>query len=159
METHQAIAPLLNTHQRLPHTPKLVRATTGNVTWKMAPGLAFATMNGATSPYPSQTHIQACHQERPSWIMEEAIIHLSRVVSRDRMSTKSDRTYVLILKLSATQLQEDHQIAYEEKGETTYNAIKFQTPHVCFSSVTGKRSSFYQRRINSCAGSKGLRSE
>ena len=74
--THHAIATLLNTHHILPHIPKLVRATTGNVTWKIAPGLALATMNGETSPYPIQTHIQACHHERPSWIMDEAIIHL-----------------------------------------------------------------------------------
>lgn len=77
--TYHAITPLLNTHHRLPQTPKLVRATTGNVTWKIAPGLALATINGATSPYPSQTHIQACHQERPSWIIDEAIIHLCKV--------------------------------------------------------------------------------
>ena len=46
----------------------------------MAPGLALATMNGATSPYPIQTHIQACHHERPSSIMDEAIIHLCKDV-------------------------------------------------------------------------------
>ena len=78
--THQAIAPLLNTHHKLPQMPKLVRATTGNVTWKIAPGLALATMNGATSPYPIQTHIQACHHESPSSIMDEAIIHLCKDV-------------------------------------------------------------------------------
>ena len=50
LTAHHAIAPLLKTHQRLPQMPKLVRATTGNVTWKMAPGRAFATMNGATRP-------------------------------------------------------------------------------------------------------------
>jgi len=50
--------------------PKLVRFTIGNVTWKTAPGLAFRTMKGVTMPYPSKTHIQACHHDIPSWIME-----------------------------------------------------------------------------------------
>jgi hypothetical protein len=33
----QAIAPRLKVHHRLPQIPKLVRATTGKVTWKIAP--------------------------------------------------------------------------------------------------------------------------
>ena len=44
---------------------------------------------GLTASLPRKKHrirlpelSQACHQERPSWIMEEAIIHLSRLVSR-----------------------------------------------------------------------------
>ena len=88
--------------------PKLVRATTGNVTWKIAPGLALATMNGATSPYPIQMHIQACHHERPSSIMDEVIIHLcegplsSGTGARVKICAM---TYVLMLKLSAIQLK------------------------------------------------------
>ena len=90
--------------------PKLVRATTGNVTWKIAPGLALATMNGATSPYPIQMHNQACHHERPSSIMDEVIIHLcgdslsSGTGARIRI-WRCDMTYVLMLKLSAIQLK------------------------------------------------------
>jgi hypothetical protein len=61
-----AIAPLLKTHQRLPQIPKEVRATTGNVTWNIAPGRALATIKGATMPYPIQTHSHACHHDRPS---------------------------------------------------------------------------------------------
>ncbi|EMD35441.1 hypothetical protein CERSUDRAFT_85420 [Gelatoporia subvermispora B] len=45
-----AIAARLKTHHRLPHIPKLVRATTGKVMWKMAPGRAFSTIKGATTP-------------------------------------------------------------------------------------------------------------
>ncbi|OJT07466.1 hypothetical protein TRAPUB_1651 [Trametes pubescens] len=42
----------------------------------MAPGRAFATMKGATTPYPIHTDIHACHQESPSCTMDEAIIQL-----------------------------------------------------------------------------------
>jgi len=80
-----AIAPLLNVHHKLPHIPKLVLATTGKVMWWIAPGRALRTINGATKPYPSQTQIQACHQERPEVTIEETIIQ------------------VLMLKQSATQ--------------------------------------------------------
>jgi hypothetical protein len=80
-----AIAPLLNVHHRLPQIPKLVLATTGKVMWWIAPGRALRTMKGATTPYPSQTQIHACHQERPEVTMEETIIQ------------------VLMLKQSATQ--------------------------------------------------------
>jgi hypothetical protein len=45
-----AMAARLKTHHRLPNIPKLVRFTIGNVTWKMAPGRAFRTMNGVTMP-------------------------------------------------------------------------------------------------------------
>lgn len=49
-ETHQAMAPLLKVHHKEPHSPKLVRATTGKVMWKIAPGLALRTIKGATHP-------------------------------------------------------------------------------------------------------------
>lgn len=71
-----AIAPRLNVHQREPQIPNDVRATTGNVMWFIAPGRALATMNGETIPYPSQTQIQACHQERPLVIMLDTIIQV-----------------------------------------------------------------------------------
>jgi len=81
----QAIAPRLKTHHKLPKTPKLVRATTGNVIWNTAPGRAFKTRNGATATNPAHAQIQACHHDRPSWIMEDTIIQ------------------VLMLNMSATQ--------------------------------------------------------
>jgi hypothetical protein len=74
--TYHAVAPLLKTHHKLPQIPKEVRATTGNVTWKVAPGRALATMNNATIPYPVQTQNHACHHERPRFIIEDVIIHL-----------------------------------------------------------------------------------
>lgn len=74
--TYQAITPRLNTGQRLPYSPKLVLATTGKVIWKIAPGRAFNTMNGATTVYPIQTQIHACHQDNPSCTMDETIIQL-----------------------------------------------------------------------------------
>lgn len=46
---------------KLPKMSKLVRLTTGNVTWNMAPG--FNTEKGMTIPYLSQTEIQACHHD------------------------------------------------------------------------------------------------
>jgi hypothetical protein len=75
--TYHAITPLLKTHHRLPQMPKEARATTGNVIWKTAPGRELATINGATMPYPAQTQSHACHHERPSCIIDDAIIHLS----------------------------------------------------------------------------------
>lgn len=68
--------PRLEIHHRLPNMPKLVRLTTGNVTWSTAPGRAFNTRNGVAIPYPSQTQIQACHHDMPSCIMDDTIIHL-----------------------------------------------------------------------------------
>lgn len=73
---HHAITPRLNVHQRLPYNPKLERATTGNGMWNTAPCRAFNATNGPTKPYPSQTQIHACHHDRPSWIIDDAIIHL-----------------------------------------------------------------------------------
>ena len=35
-------------------------------------------MKGATTVYPIQTHTHACHHESPSWIIDEAIIHLCK---------------------------------------------------------------------------------
>ena len=37
LRRHSPITPRLKVHHRLPYRPKLVRATTGKVTWKMAP--------------------------------------------------------------------------------------------------------------------------
>jgi hypothetical protein len=73
---HHAITPRLNVHQRLPYNPNLERATTGNGMWNTAPCRAFNATNGPTKPYPSQTQIHACHHDRPSWIIDDAIIHL-----------------------------------------------------------------------------------
>ena len=46
--TYHAMAARLNTHHRLPHMPKDMRATTGKVTCSIAPGRAFSTIKGAT---------------------------------------------------------------------------------------------------------------
>ena len=102
---HHAMTPRLKTGQRLPYKPKLVRATTGKVIWKMAPGRAFKTMNGATTLYPIHTQIQACHHDRPRSIMEDTIIHLGiRAHQLLVQILNIAETYVLILKLSAIQL-------------------------------------------------------
>ena len=74
--TDHAIAARLKTHHKLPHIPKLARATTGKVIWKTAPGRAFRIRNADAIPNPSQTHNQACHQERPASIMEDAVSQL-----------------------------------------------------------------------------------
>jgi len=62
----QAMTARFKTHHMLPQIPKLARATTGKVMWKMAPGRAFSTKNGAEMPHPIQTQSQDCHQESPN---------------------------------------------------------------------------------------------
>lgn len=57
----RAIALRLKTRHKLPKMSNLVRLTTGNVTWNMAPG--FKTRKCVTIPDPSQTQIQACHHD------------------------------------------------------------------------------------------------
>jgi hypothetical protein len=71
-----AMTPRLNVHHKLPYNPKDVLATTGNVICRILPGRAFITRNGLTTPYPIQTQIQACHQDSPAWIIEDAIIQV-----------------------------------------------------------------------------------
>ena len=78
---HHDIAPRLKTHHKLPKTPKLVRMTTGNVTWNTAPGRAFNTRNGVTATNATHTQIHACHHDIPNWIIDDTIIQLEGDVS------------------------------------------------------------------------------
>ena len=84
---------LVESSQRANH---LRPATTGNVTWKMAPGRAFKTMKGATMPYPIHTQIQACHQDRPSWTMDDTIIHLNNPLNQSNNNKNASKNFVRV---------------------------------------------------------------
>jgi hypothetical protein len=90
--------------QRLPQIPKLVRATTGNVIWCIAPGRALRTMNGAATPYPIHTVSQACHHVMPNCTADDTIIHLHSHQPAP-VATGKQNTHVLTLNESAIQLQ------------------------------------------------------
>ena len=103
-DTHHAIALRLNVHQSPPNTPKLVRITTGKGMWNTAPCRAFSATNSPTTACPIQTQIHACHHDRPSCIIDEAIIHLCDKNEMKMRPSWQFITHMLRLKESEIQL-------------------------------------------------------
>lgn len=67
---------LLRTGQNEPQIPKDARAVTGNEIWYTAPIRPVRYTKQAAMKYPTQTHIHDCHQDKPSWIIDDEIIHV-----------------------------------------------------------------------------------
>lgn len=72
----QAIAALLNTGHREPHTPKEALLTTGKLMWYVAPMRPVKQMKTAAIRYPNHTQSHDCHHDRPPTIMEDDIIQV-----------------------------------------------------------------------------------
>lgn len=120
--TYQAIAPRLNVHHRLPYRPKLVLATTGNVTWKTAPIGSDVRTSRPGNEVLAWSSIQYNKWRRaavskpntdpslPPRQADSCLYHrrnnhpTGHALWAIFFSTQRNKTYVLTLKLSAIQL-------------------------------------------------------